>query len=112
MKRTWKKGIAMALALSLMFGTAATTSGMTLFYANGGRDGIYVFVEAKSSPGVKTPYTKYGLKKGKYVSKVRIRLREGTFNQSKSTTTSKKIRIQKVNNPKETAYTTWKWIYK
>lgn len=112
MKNIWKKGMALALSLTLLLGTTVTTKGMTLFYANKGRSGTKIYVEAKFTPDVLTTSTQYGLKKGKYVKKVKIRLHEGSYDKTKSTTTAKKIRLEKANNPLITSSASWTWYYK
>lgn len=94
-------------------GATYGVNGMSNFYANKGRDGLNVFVEASFTPGVKTNTTKYGLIKGKYVRKVTINLKEGTsYNKSKSTTTGNLIRLSKRNNPLQKSYGSWRWTYK
>lgn len=113
MKLNFKRSMAIVLATTMLLGTAVSASGMTLFYANKGRSGVYVFVEAAFTPNAITTNTKYGLKKNKYVKKVTIRLQEGkNYDKSKSTTTGKHIKLSKVNNPLITSSGSWKWEYK
>lgn len=113
MKFNFKRSMAIMLATIMFLGTSASASGMTLFYANKGRSGAYVFVEAAFTPKAKTTNTKYGLKKNKYVKKVTIRLQEGKgYDKSKFTTTGKHIKLSKLNNPLIKSSGSWKWEYK
>ena len=84
-----------------------------MFYAASGRSGVNVYVEAQFADGVKTTNTDYGLEKDKYVSKVTIRLREGDYDETDSTTQGGHlIRLEKINNPLKTASGSWSWEYK
>lgn len=113
MKRKIKRGVAGVLSGIMIVGAACGVSGMSNFYANKGRSGLNVFVEASFTPGVKTNTTNYNLIKGKYVQKVTINLKEGTsYNKSKSTTTGNLIRLSKKNNPLQKSYGSWRWTYK
>lgn len=88
--------------------TTYSVCAMTLFYANSGRRGIDVFVEANTTAGVYPPTTDYGLSTSKYVQSVKIHLEEGSYNKSKSTTDGF-ISLSKTNNPLHTAYTSYKF---
>lgn len=107
-KATKKIGIFVLLCVFLM---GIGCSARTLFFAESGRSGAYVFVRAYMTPGYPAPNNDYGLVKGWRVKKVTINLREGSYNKTKSTSDTKEIKLQKVNNPSETAYGTWKWTY-
>lgn len=91
--------------------TAYSVGAMPLFYAGGGRENLKVYVMAHTTKGVKTNTTSYGIKKGKYVKKVTVRLREGAYDKSKSTT-SGLVKLSKPNSPFKTARATWSWTYK
>lgn len=109
MKKAAKKiGIFVLLCVFLM---GIGCSARTLFFAESGRSGAYVFVRAYMTPGYPAPNNDYGLVKDWRVKKVTINLREGSYNKTKSTSDTKEIKLQKVNNPSETAYGTWKWTY-
>lgn len=106
-----RKRITAAVLCAVIAVTAISVNGMETFYANKGRDGIKVYVIANTTKGIKTKTTRYGLKRGKYVKKVTIRLREGSFDKSKSTTNGS-VKLSKVNNPLKKFQGSWKWIYK
>lgn len=110
MKKIRKKIITTVLC-AVIAATAIPVSGMETFYASKGRDGVKVYVMANTTKGVKTKTTRYGLKKGKYVKKVTIRLQEGSFDKSKSTTNGL-IKLSKINNPLKAFKGSWKWTYK
>ena len=113
MNKKITKSIIGALSATMLLGATYSANGMSNFYANKGRDGLNVFVEASFTPGVKTNTTKYGLVKGKYVRKVTINLKEGiSYNKSKSTTTGNLIRLSKKKNPLQKSYGSWRWTYK
>ena len=113
MKKKLIKAITSGLAGIMIVGSVYIPSdGMTLFYANKGRRNTKVFVEAKFTPNVKTTSTEYGLKKGKYVKKVTIRLKEGSYNKTKSDTKGYLIKLEKTNNPMKTSSGSWSWTYK
>ena len=113
MNKKITKSIIGVLSATMLLGATYGVNGMSNFYANKGRDGLNVFVEASFTPGVTTNTTKYGLIKGKYVRKVTINLKEGTsYNKSKSTTTGNLIRLSKRNNPLQKSYGSWRWTYK
>lgn len=86
-------------------------SARTLFFAESGRSGAYVFVRAYMTPGYPAPNNDYGLVKGWRVKRVTIRLREGNYDKSKSTSDIKEIKLQNFNTPGKTAYGTWHWTY-
>lgn len=108
----FKKILTSSLISLLVLGSVSSAGAMTLFYANSGRDGLKVFVEAKFTPDTLTTSSNYGLEVGKYVTKVTIRLVEGDYDESKSTTGPDLIRLEKTNNPLKSANGTWKWTYK
>ena len=97
MKNKVLKTVAGFMAVVTVAGSVyIPADGMTHFYASKGRRGTKVYVEAQFTANKKTTTTDYGLKKGKYVKKVKIRLKEGDYNKSKSTTQgSKLIKLQK-----------------
>lgn len=59
--------------------SAFPSGAMTHFYAQSGRDGIYVFVRGHFTPKIKTSSTQYGLKKDRYVKGISIYLKEGSY---------------------------------
>lgn len=109
--KKFKKIVAALIIGVTMATTAYSVGAMPLFYAGGGRENLNVYVMAHTTKGVKTNTTNYQLKKGKYVKKVTVRLKEGSFNKVKSTAHGT-VKISKYNNPLYTARATWSWTYK
>ncbi len=107
-----KKLMAVAVIGILVISSANTVKGMTPFYAGSGRDYASVYVAANTTAGQKTYSTDYGLVKGKYVSYVTIRLREGKKYDKSTFSQSGYVKLSKLNNPSATAYGTWKWTYR
>ncbi|MCM1159939.1 MAG: hypothetical protein NC412_01840 [Roseburia sp.] len=110
MKKCKKMIAALLIGVTMTTTTAYSVGAMPLFYAAGGRDKLKVYVMANTTKGVKTNTTSYNLKKGKYVKKVTVRLKEGSYDKSASTT-SGLVKISKTNNPFKTAKATWSWTY-
>lgn len=107
-----KKSLCACLCLLIALQTTTfSTDAMTLFYASSGRRAQNVYVEANTTANVLTPNSDYGLQKGRYVSKVTIRLQEGKYDEQKSTSKGF-IQLSKVNNPFHTAQGTWNWTYR
>ncbi len=90
---------------------STSVGAMGLWHISQGRDGLKVYILGNTTPNIKTTTTNYGLKKGKYVKKLKIRLVEGDYDKSKSTT-SGTIKISKNNNPLKQANGSWTWYYK
>ena len=57
MNKKITKSIIGALSATMLLGATYSANGMSNFYANKGRDGLNVFVEASFTPGVKTNTT-------------------------------------------------------
>lgn len=114
MKKKILKTMAALMTVVTIVGTAYIPSdAMTFFYASKGRRNTKVYVEAMFTANMKTNTTDYGLKKNKYVKKVTIRLKEGSYNKSKSTTKGGNlISLTKTNNPLKTSSASWTWYYK
>ena len=106
-----KKIIAATLIGITMISSTYSTDAATLFYAKTGRENLKVYVTATTTKNKLTNTSSYGLIKGKYVKKVTIRLKEGSYNKSKSTGDGT-IKISKKNDPRYTAKGTWTWTYK
>ncbi len=109
--KKFKKIVAALIIGVTMATTVYSVGAMPLFYAAGGREYLKVYVMAHTTKGVKTNTTNYQLKKGKYVKKVTVRLREGSYDKSKSTANGT-VKISKNNIPFKTAKATWSWTYK
>ena len=108
-----KKFLTTAIVMTLSLMTVVMVGAMTHFYASKGRRGLSVYVEARFNGSVKTYNTDYGLKKNRYVNKVTIKLKEGSYSQSKTTKKSNKlIQLSKTNNPFYTSSGSWTWGYK
>lgn len=109
-----KKIIATTMTLSLALSMAV--SGMELWHAKTGRSGAKVYVEAAFDSSAKTSDSAYckkiGLKADKYVKSVKIRLKEGDYDKSKTSTTGQLVKLSKINNPFNEASGTWTWSYK
>ncbi len=90
---------------------STSVGAMGLWQISQGRDGLKVYILGTTTSSVKTNTTDYGLKKNKYVKKLKIRLVEGDYDKSKSTTDGT-IKISKKNNPFNQANGSWTWYYK
>ncbi|MBQ1327405.1 MAG: hypothetical protein IIY49_05135 [Eubacterium sp.] len=106
-----KKFVTGILLAALIITASKTTEGMTHFYAQSGSDWSEVWTEANTTKNRKTETTDYGLKKGKYVKKVEVFLREGDTYLHKETDDGF-VRVSKGNNILYTAYGWWSWIYR
>ena len=92
--------------------SAFPSGAMTHFYAQSGRDGIYVFVRGHFTPNKLTTSTQYGLKKGRYVKGISIYLKEGSYYAEKHDRTGGMlIQLSKINDPRYKDTGTWKWHY-
>lgn len=102
----------LGLLLSVfIFTSIKTVEASDCFYAETYTERGQAFTVATTTKNMKTYTTDYGLKKGRYVSKVEVYLREGDFYGTNSTsdgTTS----VSKWNNPLYVARGWWTWYYK
>lgn len=114
-KIRFKKMMVASLAAITLVTSVYSVGAMTLFYSSKGRRGLNIYVEANTTSGVLTPanasHDAPGLKSNKYVKKVKIRLVEGDYDQSKSTT-SGFVSLEKWNNPFQKSSGKVKWYYK
>lgn len=82
-------------------------------WAASGRSGMKVYVVATFTDQEVTAGNAYGAKEGKIVKASTVRLREGDYDQSQTNNKAGVAnRLEKVNNPLQTAYGTWNWSYK
>ncbi len=112
-----KKIICLCMAALLAMPISSMSAdAMTLFYAGTGTLGWFGVTEVYVAANTTEDYLTYedasiGLKGGKYVDYVTIRLREGDYDERLSTFNGY-IELSKKNNPFKKQYGTWKWTYR
>lgn len=110
-----KKRTGLMLALGLMvtstIGTSFTMSSQP--WAQSGRSGLKVYTKATFTNQKVKKGNKYHATAGKVVSKSIVRLKEGSYNKSKTCATpGVENKISKFNNPFKKAAGSWTWKYK
>lgn len=90
----------------------ASVSAMPKFIATSYHDGIYVCAIGAFLKNTKTDTTDYGLEKGKFVKSLRIGLKEGKWQEHKTTRDGSLIQIKHINNPMKNCSFSRKWTYK
>ncbi len=108
----------MATVFTATLTLAVVTNGMTLWYAGKGTRGTKIYVEASFTSSQMTFDDEdgyfcgeLGLKPNKYVDSVTIRLKEGDYDKSKTSTTGSLVKLEKTNNPFKTSSASWNWKY-
>jgi hypothetical protein len=106
------KGFLAVGAVVGILSSSIFSNGMTLQYIGMG-SGLNVYIEGYNAKGAKGTGA-YGTNRSKVVTGCSVRLREGNYNKTANNYAQKggwTARLSKVNNPFNTAYTTYSWRY-
>lgn len=108
-----KTFIITAAALGIMTTGALTAKGLTLQHIDMGTSWGSVYIQGYNAVGEKGTGL-YGTDTKKVVTGCNVRLREGSYDKSANNYQQKggwTDKLSKVNNPLDTAYTTYSWRY-
>ncbi len=113
MKRVKSIIVTLLVTVVTISAGVVSTQGLTHQHISMGTKGFKVYIQGYNTVGQKGTGL-YGTDKNKVVTGVKVRLREGDYDKSANNYKNKggwTPKLEKVNNPLHTAYTTYKWRY-